>query len=116
MFVLTDPGLSPKVTPRSRKGKGSQPEMAPAVKRRPTKNIMIKVIVIYVCVRVHTDVCRVKSLHMCLPLIELILKSAFHCALMMTDSNPTHGKFDKTTKGLLIWGFILISSFKMLHS
>lgn len=68
------------------------------------------------CVYAYTDVCRVKSLHMCLLLIELILKSTFHSALTMIDSNPTHSKFDKTTKGLLIWGFILISFFKMLHS
>lgn len=69
------------------------------------------------CVRVYTDVCRVKSLHMCFPLIELILKPTFHSTLTMIDNNnPTHSKCDKMTKGLLIWGFILISSFKMLHS
>lgn len=69
------------------------------------------------CVRVHTDVCRVKSLHMWFPLMELILKPTFHSMLTMIDNNnPTHSKCDKMTKGLLIWGFILISSFKMLHS
>lgn len=42
------------------------------------------------CVRVYTDVGRVKSLHMCFPLIELILKSTFHSTLTMIDNkNPT---------------------------
>lgn len=42
------------------------------------------------CVHVYTDVCRVKSLHMGFPLIELILKSTVHSTLTMTDNkNPT---------------------------
>lgn len=70
-----------------------------------------------VCVCVYTDVYTVKSLNMCFPLIELILKSTFHGTLtMINNNNPTHSKCDKMTKELLIWDFILISSFKMLHS
>lgn len=70
-----------------------------------------------ICVCVYTDVCTVKSLNMCFPLIELILKSTFHSILtMINNNNPTHSKCDKMTKELLIWGFILISLFKMLHS
>lgn len=52
-LVLTDPGLPLKSQGHGRED--SQPEMAPAVKLRPTRNIMIKVIVICVCAR--TQMC-----------------------------------------------------------
>lgn len=79
--------------PRSRERKDSGPEMAAVLfsillaeanqnyNNQNNSNL---------CVCVHTDVCTVKSLNMCFPLIELILKSTFHSTLtMINNNNPT---------------------------